>query len=77
MGFFYRKKKGLRHAETRQTALWQPGWFQDLTATVRRARASSRFRPPEVLTKSELLEAEEELKALQRHALGIVDPQTR
>jgi hypothetical protein len=31
------------------------------------------LRPPEVLTESELVEAEAELKALQRHALEIVD----
>ena len=31
--------------------------------------------PPEVLTESELVEAEAELKALQRHAFEIVDPQ--
>jgi hypothetical protein len=33
------------------------------------------LRPPEVLTESELAEAEAELKALQRHAVEIVDPQ--
>jgi hypothetical protein len=32
------------------------------------------LRPPEVLTESELVEAEAELKALQRHALETVDP---
>jgi hypothetical protein len=31
---------------------------------------------PEVLTEAELVEAEAELKALQRHALEIVDPET-
>ena len=31
--------------------------------------------PPEVLTEAELIEAEAELKALQRHAFGIVDPE--
>jgi hypothetical protein len=31
------------------------------------------LRPPEVLTESELVEAEAELKALQRHVLAIVD----
>jgi hypothetical protein len=31
------------------------------------------LRLPEVVTESELAEAEAELKALQRHALGIVD----
>ena len=33
------------------------------------------LRPLEVLTESELVEAEAELKALQRHAFEIVDPQ--
>jgi len=33
------------------------------------------LRPPEVLTESELVLAEAELKALQRHAFEIVDPQ--
>ena len=32
------------------------------------------LRPPEVLTESELVEAEAKLKALQRHALETVDP---
>jgi hypothetical protein len=32
------------------------------------------LRPPEVLTESELVEAEAELKALQHHAFEIVDP---
>jgi hypothetical protein len=35
------------------------------------------LRPPEVVTESELAEAEEELMALQRHALGIVEPESR
>ena len=35
------------------------------------------LRPPEVVTKPELAEAEAELKALQRHALGIVGPESR
>jgi hypothetical protein len=33
------------------------------------------FRPPEVLT-LEAVEAEKELRALQRHAFAIVDPKT-
>ena len=33
------------------------------------------LRSPEVLTESELVEADGELKALQRHALAIVDPE--
>jgi hypothetical protein len=35
------------------------------------------LRPPEVLTEAELYEAEAELKALQRHALGMVEPENR
>jgi len=34
------------------------------------------FRQPEVLTEAEVIEAEAELKALQRHALEVVDPET-
>ena len=34
------------------------------------------FRPPEALTDLEVIEAEAELKALQRHALELVDPET-
>ena len=33
------------------------------------------FRPPETLTEAEVVEAEAELKAMQRHALGVVDPE--
>jgi hypothetical protein len=32
------------------------------------------FQLPKVLTEAEVIEAEEELKALQRHAFAIVDP---
>jgi hypothetical protein len=39
-------------------------------------RPPSIFRPPEVLTEAEVIEAEAELKALQRHALEVVDPET-
>ena len=34
----------------------------------------SMLRPPEVLTEAEVIDAEAELKALRRHALGVVDP---
>jgi hypothetical protein len=34
------------------------------------------LRPPEVLTEAELAAAEAELKALQRHAFGIVEPES-
>jgi hypothetical protein len=33
------------------------------------------FRSPEVLTEAEVVEAEAELRALQRHALAVVDPE--
>jgi len=35
------------------------------------------LRPPQVLTEMELVEAEAELKALQRHAFEIADPQIK
>jgi hypothetical protein len=34
------------------------------------------FRPPEMLTEAEVIEAEVELRAMQRHALELVDPET-
>jgi hypothetical protein len=34
------------------------------------------FRQPETLTEAEVIEAEAELKALQRHALEVIDPET-
>ena len=33
------------------------------------------FQPPKVLTEAEVIEAEPELKALQHHALEVVDPE--
>ena len=35
------------------------------------------LRLPEVLTEGELADAEAELKALQRHGLGIIEPESR
>ena len=35
----------------------------------------SMFRRPEVLTEAEVIEAEAELRALQRHALEVVKPE--
>jgi hypothetical protein len=40
-------------------------------------RPPSILRLPEVLTEAELAEAEAELKALQRYALEIVDPESK
>ena len=34
------------------------------------------FRLPGTLTEAEVIEAETELKALQRHALAVIDPKT-
>lgn len=36
--------------------------------------APGMFRPPEVLTEAEVVEAEAELRAMQRHALEMVNP---
>jgi hypothetical protein len=35
----------------------------------------SMFRPPEALIEAEVIEAEAELRALQRHALAVVGPE--
>jgi hypothetical protein len=35
----------------------------------------SMFKLPEALTEAEVIEAEAELRALQRHALAVVDPE--
>jgi hypothetical protein len=37
--------------------------------------ATEHLRPQEALTEAEVIEAETELKALQRHALEVVDPE--
>jgi hypothetical protein len=39
-----------------------------------RWKPPSMFKLPEALTESEVIEAEAELKALQRHALAVVEP---
>ena len=65
-GNTYNMSRALAHAAVKR----------ELVAVVRPVgwTPPSIFRPPEVLTESELVEAEAELKALQRHALEIVDP---
>lgn len=52
---------------------------RDFVAVERPARwvAPSMFRMPEALTQAEVVEAEAELKAMQRHALELVDPEFR
>jgi hypothetical protein len=37
----------------------------------------SMFQTPKVLTEAEVIEAEAELKVLQRHALEVVDPEAK
>jgi len=66
-GNTYDMPRALAHAAAKRelVAVEQPvGWTPP-----------SILRPLEVLTESELVEAEAELKALQRHAFEIVDPQ--
>src|ERR1700736_336977 len=67
-GCKYAMRRGLAHAAASANLLprerpidWMP---------------PSIFRPPEVLTELETVEAENELKALQRHAFAIVDPRS-
>ena len=65
-GDTYDMARALAHAAAKRelVAVEQPaGWTPP-----------SILRPPEVLTESELVEADAELKALQRHAFEIVDP---
>ena len=67
-GCTYAMRQGLAHAAAKR----------ELVATERPVdwMPPSIFRPPEVLTELETAEAENELKALQRHAFAIVDPKT-
>ena len=65
-GNSYDMPRALAHAAAKREliAVEQPaGWTPP-----------SILRPPEVLTETELVEAEAELKALQRHGFEIVDP---
>jgi hypothetical protein len=66
-GCTYAMRRGLAHAAAKREFVakrrpvdWTP---------------PSILRPPEVLIELELVQAEEELKALQRHAFEIVDPE--
>ena len=68
-GNSYDMPRALAHAAVKRelVAVEQPaGWTPP-----------SILRLPEVLTESELVKAEAELKALQRHALEVVDPQIK
>jgi hypothetical protein len=66
-GHTYALSRAIAHAATKRelVAKQRPvGWTPP-----------SMFRQPEVLTEAEVIEAEAELKALQRHALEVVDPE--
>jgi hypothetical protein len=67
-GRTYALSRAVAHAATKRelVAKQRPaGWMPP-----------SIFRLPEVLTEAEVIEAEAELKALQRHDLEVVDPET-
>ena len=66
-GRAYTLPRAIAHAATKRGLVAKqrpPGWTPP-----------SMFRQPEVLTEAEVIEAEAELKALQRHALEVVDPE--
>ena len=68
-GHTYALSRAVAHAATKRelVAKQRPaGWMPP-----------SMFRLPEVLTEAEVIEAEAELKALQRHALAVVDPEAK
>ena len=67
-GHTYALPRAIAHAATKRELLAKqrpPGWT-----------SPSMFRLPEILTEAEMVEAEAELKALRRHALEVVDPET-
>ena len=66
-GHTYALPRAIAHAATKR----------ELVAKQRPAHWTppSMFRPPEALTEAEVIEAEAELRALQRHALEVVDPE--
>jgi hypothetical protein len=67
-GHIYSLPRAVAHAATKRELVAKerpPHW-----------RQPSMFRRPDVLTRLEVAEAEAELKALQRYALEMVDPET-
>lgn len=66
-GRTYRLSQAIAHAATKR----------ELIAKERPADwvLPNMFQLPKVLTEAEVIEAEEELKALQRHAFAVVDPE--
>ena len=66
-GHTYSLSRAMAHAATKRelVAKQRPaGWMPP-----------NMFQFPKVLTQAEVIEADEELKALQRHAFAIVDPE--
>jgi hypothetical protein len=67
-GHTYALSRAIAHAATKRELVAKqrpPGWVPP-----------NMFQLPKVLTKAEVTEAEAELKALQRHALEVVNPET-
>jgi hypothetical protein len=67
-GHTYALPRAIAHAATKRQLVAKqrpPAWMPP-----------SLFQLPKVLTEAEVIEAEAELKALQRHALEVVDPET-
>jgi hypothetical protein len=66
-GRTYSLSRAVAHAATKRELVAKqrpPGWTPP-----------SMFQLPEALTEAEVVEAEAELRALQRHALAVVDPE--
>jgi hypothetical protein len=66
-GRTYALPRAIAHAATKRELVAKqrpPGWVPP-----------NMFQLPKVLTEAEVIEAEAELKALQRHALEVVDPE--
>jgi hypothetical protein len=82
LDFTYMSHEGCLHlyeagcAYTLPRAIAHAATKRDLVAGGRPAhwKPPNMFRLPEVLTEAEVIEAEAELRALQRHALELVDP---
>jgi hypothetical protein len=75
--FTYMDRAGLlRLYEAGRTYRLPRAIARELVAKERPAdwKSPNMFQLPKVLTEAEVIEAEEELKALQRHAFAIVDP---
>ena len=68
-GHTYALSRAIAHAATKRELVAKqrpPGWTPP-----------NLFQLPEVLTEAEVIEAEAELRALQRHAQEVVDPEAK